>query len=444
MTVQRILDCIRDGGLLGPATEVVAMCSGGRDSTCLLDVCVTLCGAGHVRALHVNYGLRGADSDADEAHVRTLCATLDVELSVMQARRATEATGNLQSWARDIRYAAAAELAGGGETLIAAGHTASDQAEGMLYRLAASPGRRALLGMAARDGRLVRPLLVLSREETEAYCVERGLSWRDDVGNVDERYARTRVRTQVLPAMRELHPAAIENLNRTAALLREEGAVLDELVHGVLGGEAQIAVARLGELEPALRRLVVVRLAEDAAGTLVPGAGARVEELLALAPRGGSAELDVGAGVRAVVEYGVLRMEAGEREPPILESVPLALPGSALFGGWRLECDLGEAQAGDGAAVALLDADALEQPLCVRAWRAGDRMQPVGLGGHSRTLADLFTDRRVPRARRRTLPLVLCGDAVAWVPGVATAERFRATAQTRRTAVVRARLVNPA
>ena len=102
---------------------------------------------------------------------------------------------------------------------VAAGHTATDQAETVLYRLAASPGRRALLGMAARDGRLVRPLLEVTREQTAAYCRERGLAWREDAANDDDIYARARVRRGLVPELRAVHPAAERNVARTASRL---------------------------------------------------------------------------------------------------------------------------------------------------------------------------------------------------------------------------------
>src|SRR5207244_12764876 len=131
------------------------MLSGGRDSVCLLDVAVRLAGPQVTTALHVNYGLREA-ADQDERHCARLCETLGVALEVRQARR-PEGAGNLQAWARDARYGAAAELALRSEAKVAVGHTASDQAETILYRLAASPGRRALLGLRPCDGRLPRP-----------------------------------------------------------------------------------------------------------------------------------------------------------------------------------------------------------------------------------------------------------------------------------------------
>jgi len=422
-----------------PSDRVLAMVSGGRDSVCLLDVLVRLCGADRVSALHVDYGLRGEESDGDAEAVARLCEALRVRATVCRAP-APPARGNLQAWARDLRYALALAHADG--ALIATGHTASDQVETVLHRLASSPGRRALLGIAARDGRLVRPLLAVTREETAAYCRERNLRWREDSSNAGDRFARSRIRHRVLAELRAVHPAAEANVLRTAEILRAEAAVLDEVVGVALAGRARIALARLAELPPALARLVVIRLAEDAAGAPVGGVGARVRELLALGSAGGSAALDVGGGVRALVEYGVLRFEAaGGDATPV--PVALPLPGAVAFGAWEVRAALepvcaAREPARVAGAVGVLDVDRLgEGELTVRAWRAGDRIRPLGLGG-SRAVSDLFTDRRVPRAQRATLPMLLRDGEIAWIPGVATAERFRVDAATRRVVVLHA------
>jgi len=227
MTADRVLAHVRATGLLPAGGAVVVMLSGGRDSVCLLDVARRLVGPGCVSALHVNYGLR-AEADGDQTHCEELCAALGIELAV--ERVVAPRRGNLHAWARDARYGAAARLALERGARVAAGHTATDQAETVLYRLAASPGRRALLGMAARDGRLVRPLLEVTREETRAYCGARGLEWRDDPSNEDVEFARARVRRDVLPALRELNPAAERTIAETAHLLRDEAEVLDRAV----------------------------------------------------------------------------------------------------------------------------------------------------------------------------------------------------------------------
>jgi tRNA(Ile)-lysidine synthase len=164
--------------------------------------------------------------------------------------------------------------------------------------------------MSPRDGLLVRPLLGVTRAETAAHCRARGLAWREDSSNMSDAYARTRVRENLVPALEAIHPAAVENVLRTAALLRDEAAVLDELVETVLAGRDRVAIAHLAALPPALARLVVRRLAEAAVGRLCPRAPGRLDDLLALS----DGALDLGEGVRAVAEGGELRME---RTPPL-------------------------------------------------------------------------------------------------------------------------------
>jgi tRNA(Ile)-lysidine synthase len=311
MTSDAMLQAVREGGLLPVGTPFVALLSGGRDSVCLVDLAVRLLGAGAVTALHVNYGLRD-DSDADEAHCAALCERLEVELEIERPRR-PEGPGNLQAWARDTRYAAAAGLAEDAGGLIATGHTADDQVETILYRLASSPSRRALLGMRPRDGKLVRPLLSFTREQTTVYCEERGLAWRDDPSNDEGAYARNRVRHGLALALADVHPAAAQNVLRTAELLRDEAEVLDALVAAELDGtngspRNMIELSRLAELPSALRRLVVQQLADRAAGRPVAGAARHAERVAALR-RTGTAMLDLGGGVRAIAERGTLRAE---------------------------------------------------------------------------------------------------------------------------------------
>lgn len=310
MSGDRLLERIEAGGLIAGPAPLVVMLSGGRDSVCMLDLAVRARGAAEVRALHVNYGLR-EEADEDERHCGELCERLGVALEIKRPQRAA-ADGNLQAWARETRYAAAAQLAAEREARIATGHTADDQVETILYRLASSPSRRALLGMRPQVGSLVRPLLDVTRAETTAYCEERGLPWRDDASNEGDAYARNRIRQGLIPELEKAHPAARENVLRTATLLREEAELLDSLVDAELAGGDGVAPGtivqeRFAQLHPALRRLVLQRLADEAAGRPVAGA-ARFADQVAGLSRGGSA-LDLGGGVRARLEGGVLRAE---------------------------------------------------------------------------------------------------------------------------------------
>ncbi|MBA2792503.1 MAG: tRNA lysidine(34) synthetase TilS [Thermoleophilaceae bacterium] len=408
------LGAAQRSGLVLEGEPLLVMLSGGADSVCLLDAARRL--GAWASALHVNYGLR-EEADGDEEHCRTLCERLGVDLTVETVALPLE--GNLQAHAREARYRLAEGLCTGD---YAAAHTASDQAETVLMRLAVSPGRRALLGMEPRRGRLVRPLLQSTAEETRAYCRGRGLAWREDSSNTDPRFARARVRGGLLPALRSLGPAAERTVAETALQLRDEAEVLDVAVAQALaglGGGPVVEQAGLASMPRALARLVLRELAESAAGGPRSLSRPEAESVLRLGEGGGSRSLDLGGGLQAVAEYGTLRFRLGgatAEEAP--EAVGLTVPGTVAFGEWEVSARLG-----GGGEVAVSRAALGERALLVRGWRDGDRMRPVGLGG-TKTLQDLFTDKKVPQALRRSLPVVEVSGEIVWVAGVATDERF--------------------
>jgi hypothetical protein len=160
--------------------------------------------------------------------------------------------------------------------------------------------------MAPREGWLIRPLLAFTREQTAAYCLERGLEWREDESNQSDAYARARIRHRLVPALQEIHPAAEENVLALAGVLRAEAEVLDGLVDEVLGGSDRIALGTLRELHPAVQRLVVQRLADGVAGRPAAGVARRAAEVAEL---GANAALDLPSGVRAVARDGLLGFE---------------------------------------------------------------------------------------------------------------------------------------
>jgi tRNA(Ile)-lysidine synthase len=316
----RVADHIERHTLIPPGGDVLCLVSGGADSTCLWHVLREL--GYSVSALHVDHGLRGAESAEDARFCREVLGAEVVE---------AHGRGRTEEELRDVRYSQARQR------LRATGHTASDQVETVLYRLVSS-GSAGGIKPKREDG-VVRPLLTVWREETEAYCRAAGLPFRADSSNPETK--RGLIRDEILPLLRRLHPGADRNL------------------------------LSLADERPRLPRTLERNL------------------LALLASRDGSKRIDLGSGLHAVREY----------DHVWLEESPVPLRGRVRWGNWTLESEL--------------------PGLHVRTWRAGDR-----LAGRRKKVQDLFVNAKVPRSERESWPLVVRGDEVVAVPGVAAAQGY--------------------
>ena len=202
----------------GRALHLCAAVSGGADSMALLRVLLELQEAFEypLTACHVNHGLRGETANRDEAFVRAECARLGVPLTVFRPADVGMAVPPHagEDWARRLRYACFAQLLAGGIDCIATAHTATDQAETLLFRLARGTGLHGAGGIRPRRPGYCRPLLGLTRAETEALCAAFGQVWVTDETNESDAYARNRLRHGAVPALRSVNDAAEENLAR--------------------------------------------------------------------------------------------------------------------------------------------------------------------------------------------------------------------------------------
>ena len=227
--IEALADAVEAGGLIDRRSAGVVLVSGGPDSACAAAALVALCGPESISAVHLNYGLRD-DSGEDERAARALCAKLRVDLHV---ERPELGRGNIQARAREARYAAAERLRRKlGYDWVATGHTRTDVAETFLYRLAVSPGTRPLLGLQPRNGDVVRPLHSISREETRTVAAEAGLPFVDDPSNATPRYARNRIRNEILPRLAAIGPEVERNIAATHAELHEEAELLADRRRG--------------------------------------------------------------------------------------------------------------------------------------------------------------------------------------------------------------------
>jgi tRNA(Ile)-lysidine synthase len=436
---------------------VVAMVSGGADSVALLRALTGgVFGPLTVSVLHVDHRLRGAHSDADAEFVRGLCADLGVVCRVarIDVARVAERHGlNLEDAGRRVRYAEAArELearrleggAGPGSGRIATAHTLDDRAETLLMRLAQGAGLGGLTSLAYRRGTVARPLLDCTRADVLAYLGSIGQAWREDSTNLDTTRLRARVRTGLMPLMREINPRFDDAIARTLAVLEDEDDLIEELareradaVAEVSADEVRIDRAGLVSLPRALQRRVVRLLVRDVFEEASRLDFEHVEAICDGASEPGFAR-DLPDGLRAFAEYGRLIISRNaERADPFVAS-PLLVPGRAdlgLAGIVTAETGSRDESASDRLA-AVLDADALQGPLTVAPVRAGDRMRPFGMEG-SRKLSDILIDAKVPARARPLVPVVRDGERIVWVAGVRQSEEYRVRPGTTRTVRLR-------
>jgi tRNA(Ile)-lysidine synthase len=442
---RRVCAFVIERELLQRGQKALLMLSGGADSMALLTLVLKIdqaLGLGLTfQALHVDYAMRGADSDRDRQIVAAACAADGVPLHVV--RRARKLQGaNFQERARELRYGAAEEIATAeGLDAIVTAHNRDDQAETVLYRLAKYAAPLSAAGMRAREGRVVRPLLTIGAAEIRDYCHRRGIVFGEDVTNAAPIYARNVIRLAVLPALEAINPHASEALARSAEMAALEGEIVAE---AAAAAWARVAPANGGALdtvalaaEPAaLRALCVRRLLRIAygPGALIERRIVGAVEALA-AGRGGSASVTLGKGYEAVREYDrlVVRRQTARHECAAVR-VTIDAPGgpgpSIVFCGRRFALELltGAHRTADPAE-AYIGLAAPPRSIAFRHPRRGEHFAPLGMTAET-SIAAFLKNAKVPAAERSRVVVVEVDGAAAWL--VPAGGRAARVAESRR------------
>ena len=446
---QRVRQSIEREALVPPGARVHVACSGGGDSVALAAL---LCAIERetdwsvAGLLHVNHGLRGASADDDEAFCRQFARELGVPITVERvdvAARARKERISIEAAGHRIRYELFERVVSQRTAdRIATGHTRDDQAETVLLRLIRGAGPAGLAGIRPRSGPVVRPLLAVRRHELRDYLRRRGLSHREDPSNRDEGVLRNRVRHRLVPFLAEhFSPAITDVLARSAAIAGDDADWIDAAANAAAAKIVQrteecleVDTDLLAAEAPAIARRVARKALERAGGRRV--GFDHVERLRRLAGGDGAGPGSADfPGCRVERNESTLRLRrrTGRSAPEVVSAgfeYPLAVPGAAeiVEAGMRIVAERGERPArlvarGD---VVALPAGRISPPLTVRSWRPGDTFRPLGLGGRRKKLQDFFVDRKVPRDRRGTVPLVVDGRlGIVWVAGFSVSEGAR-------------------
>jgi tRNA(Ile)-lysidine synthase len=446
---------VRRAGLFRAGDRVGVAVSGGADSVLLLDFLRQLAPALGVQisVVHFNHRLRGAESDADEAFVRSLAERLKLEFHGSEADVARLARGrrrNLEATARELRYRfffslVAPVCAGrrGKLDRVATAHTANDQAETVLLRLLRGAGARGLGGIfPVLEGKIVRPFLNVTRREIEAEIRRRGLQFREDSSNRDARLRRNRIRHELLPLLeRAYNPEVVRLLKTLADRARDDEEFLEHQARERAaawrvrdGIEERIPARVLAEFPPALARRVLRQMVWSAQGHVRGLTHAHLESLrrfAAEAQSGRSLVLPGPLAARKEFEWLALA-PAPARSSSAGYSLPVRIPGRVavpeLGSTFQFKILGPEAlrTAYNDSEMAGLDPQKLAGRLILRNWRPGDRFRPLG-SRKSLKVKELFQLHKIPLERRRVWPVLERDGEIVWVRGFPVGENARAS-----------------
>jgi tRNA(Ile)-lysidine synthase len=441
--LDRVAEFIARYRMFEPGQRVGVAVSGGADSVFLL---YALRGIGaRLSVIHIEHGIRGAASIADSEFVAGLARSLELPVHIRQAD-VPAMGGNLEEAARNVRQAFYAELiASGAVDRVATGHTRSDQAETVLYRILRGSGLTGLSGIlpVTREG-LVRPLLEIDRNEIEAWLRERNIAWREDQTNQDRTYARNRLRHEVLPLLRkDFNPQLDLALANLATLARDEEAYWDSELAGHQPPIPQpqvIAVTELANVPPALARRRVRQAAALALGNPRSLDFAHVERVLEMARSQDGHDRFQAPGLDVCRSFDLIRLAPTGR--PVTDCgflFAVQVPGSVELPGslTRITLQVIEKEAAPRPCATVVDeldwqrvrrgrsAPSLE----LRNWRPGDQYRRVGQSKPEK-IKFFFQEARIPLWERGNWPIITYDETILWARRFGPAAEFATRPET--------------
>lgn len=412
---------ITEKGLFGLTDKVLVALSGGADSVALLRVLLQL--GYRCEAAHCNFHLRGAESDRDEAFVACLCETLRVPLhkaDFQTKEYAAERGISIEMAARELRYAWFESLLPVcGARVIAVAHHRDDSVETFLLNLVRGTGIKGLKGIAAVNGRVVRPMLGVSRADILDYLEALQQDYVTDSTNLVDEYMRNKIRLNVLPLLRELNPSVDDTLAETAMRLSDTSAVYQQAMHEAVQRvrkENCISIAGLlAEVAPqALLYELLYPLGFNSA---------QVGEVFR--------SLKAESGRRFLSkEWELLK----DRDFLLLRPVGGEYPAPELL---VQEADKDSVEIEKDNRIAFLDADTVMQPLVLRKWQSGDAFVPFGMKG-KKSVRNYLKDRKKTLFEKENQYVVFnVSGEVVWLVNERIDDRFKVTGKTQRVLVLR-------
>ena len=436
---ERVAETIRRLKMIGPGDRVLVAVSGGADSVCLVTILTNL--GFEVGVAHFNHGWRGEASDGDETFVKTLASQLGLGFFV-GGEQSNLRAGNLEEQARLARGAFLDQIAEREDfTKVALAHSRNDRNETVLLNLLRGSGSEGLVSMRPVARNTIRPLIETTRKDIETYIQAIGQSWRSDATNSDHRFARNRIRHDVLPRLAsEFNPRLQDTLARTVEILQDEDAWMSQLVEAWLdthtrseGLSFEVQIDGLSDQPVGFTRRLLREALRRAGSPLIDIGFDHIESIRSIlsGPKSGKVvELPGSIQVERSFDKLILRDVSDE---PLDYQYDLQVPGVVRIPeiGTSFEArftDLGASKPRQGRV--FVDGESLGPYVKIRNWRNGDFYDPVGLP--SAKLVKLFQKGRIPRWRRRQWPVLVAGSTIVWVASFPVSREFIPSGRSRR------------
>ncbi|MBI5866779.1 MAG: tRNA lysidine(34) synthetase TilS [candidate division Zixibacteria bacterium] len=426
-------------------SAILVALSGGPDSVCVLHVLLALAKERkwRIAAGHVNYRLRGEESDSDEDFCRALCRERGIEFFRLRPSHAQKGGGfNLQSWARQIRYDFLEKIATReGFVWIAVGHHLGDRAETVAAAVLDAAGTFALSGIPPVRGRIIRPLFDCSPEEIRESLNSGRISYRMDRSNVTKAYQRNRIRQETIPSWAKGNPSIVGGLARLGEQLWRQQSYMQAQVtrvlkRAVIAENAQritLDASRIAHADVSLDPFMLRELAGRLGLSIAP-TSATVERFSRLRETHGSDHVEQGR-LSIVRSKGRIAVSVQKRVRRGIDAKSVAVRDSfASKRKWQFKTEVvteASPDQFDDRRQVFLDLDRVHLPVQLRPVAAGDRYRPLGLGG-TKKLFDVLADHNVPVFERRMVPVLTDAAGILWPVGQPIAERVKITKKTRR------------
>ena len=440
LATEKFTQFIHQNALFNPEEHVLLALSGGKDSVLMAHLYKA---AGYRFGLaHANFGLRAAESDADERFCEALAKQLDVPFYTTRFQTQAYAHAeqlSIQMAARELRYQWIEHLMQSeGYHYVAVAHHQNDSVETILLNLVRGTGVSGLHGILPKRAFLIRPLLYLKREEVDALVAEEGLAYREDSSNQSVKYARNKIRHEVVPVLKELNPSLEHTFEQNARRMAELEAVLhqriaelrEQLFETAAAGTLRIALAPLKALYP--QKTLLFELFKPYGFT---------ESVLAdlcASWDGQAGKVFQSATHELLLDRDYFYLSGALLASPVATTMQ---PNQTDISWNRQHYTLQNIDISDFVLEktnqkAQLDADLLVYPLVLRSWQIGDNYLPLGMQGQKK-LSDLFIEHKIPRNQKHNTLVLQNGNGdIVWVAGMRIHERYKVGSNTKKVLIL--------